>query len=193
MNADTWETEIAQVVLTLRSGGVVLYPTDTIWGLGCDPENSAAVRKLFELKGRPAQKSLILLADNWNRLAPYIKVLPIDQLEKLRKTSPRPLTVILPDAEGLAIGVTAEDQSVGVRVTDDPFCKALIEKFGKPITSTSANLSGMAFGGSFVDVDPSIVAGADYVVHWRQGEMVGGLASRVVRLLPEGKVEVIRE
>lgn len=189
MKAD-WELEIEACLQCLDSGGVLLYPTDTIWGLGCDPRNGEAVKRLFELKGRPADKSLILLASSLEQVRGIAGEVPELILEE--SLSARPTTVVYPSSTALAPGVAAADGSVAIRIAQDPFCKALTAAFGMPITSTSANLSGQAFAGSFADVAEPIVAGADYVVRWRQAEKISAQPSRILKLSPDGKVQVLR-
>jgi L-threonylcarbamoyladenylate synthase len=185
-----WEQEIEECLDCLRRGGVLLYPTDTIWGLGCDPRNAEAVTNLFELKGRPADKSLILLAGNVDQVKAIVGDIPNAILPEL--ATDRPTTIVYPSCITLAPGVAGADGSVAIRIAKDPFCQALAAAYGFPIVSTSANISGQAFAGSFADIDRSIIAGADKVVSWRQTEKIVAQPSRILKVLDDGKVQLIR-
>ena len=184
--------DVSACLQALRAGGVILYPTDTIWGLGCDPRNADAVRRLFSLKQRPPEKSVLLLAAGMEQVEMVAGEIPAGTEAQI-SGSDRPLTIIYPNADGLAHGVCAEDGSVGIRIPDDPFCKALTEAYGFPITSTSANLSNQPFDGSFSDVPSAIVEGADHVVVWRRAAKVDRRPSRIVKWMGAGEWLVIRE
>jgi len=190
MNED-WKTELDHCIETLRKGGVILYPTDTLWGLGCDATNEEAVQKIFRLKNRPGAKSMIVLLDSENRLESYVREIP-EQAYTLIEYAEKPLTIIYDGARNLAQSVVAEDGSIGIRIVKDEFCKKLIERFRKPIVSTSANLSGQVPPVSFTEIDSSIRNGADYVVNLRQQE-ISRQASTVIRLRKNGTIEILRK
>lgn len=184
--------DINQALETLKSGGLILYPTDTIWGIGCDATNVAAVEKVFALKGREKEKSMILLLHNDNQLAGYVNDIP-DVAYELIEVTDRPLTIIYSHAKNLAPNAIAADGSVAIRVVDHPFCTQLLQRFRKPIVSTSANLSGAPAPQCFDDIDESIKAGVDYVVEFGQREQGEGRASMIMKLDPSGKFEFIRK
>jgi L-threonylcarbamoyladenylate synthase len=187
-----WTAEIPAALQCLQAGGILLYPTDTIWGLGCDPRDAAAVEKLFTLKGRPKEKSLILLASSVQQVQSIVTEIPPAAIDLLQSRSDRPLTIIYPQARGLAPDVASQDGSIAIRITQDPFCQALITAFGHPVTSTSANLSGQSFNGSFSDIPASIIDGAHCVIRHRQGETIHALPSRIIKILPGNQIQVIR-
>jgi L-threonylcarbamoyladenylate synthase len=187
-----WESDLASCLACLRAGGVILYPTDTIWGLGCAPSSAAAVSKIYDMKGRGAEKSLILLASSLDQVSRLVGDIPDAARQQMKEAGDRPITIIYPRVLGAASAVAAADGSLAIRVTVDPFCKALIDAFGHPVTSTSANLSGQPFTGSFADIHRSLVQSADYVVRWRQAEEIHAAPSRIVKLLEDGNVQEIR-
>lgn len=187
-----WQSELAECVACLQSGGVLLYPTDTIWGLGCDPRNGAAVQKIFDLKGRSADKGLILLANSMSMVEKLVDAVPPMAHALMAEAGERPLTIVYPSGRGVVPQVLAPDGSMAIRIPADPFCLALIQALGHPITSTSANISGDHFPGSFEFVDRHILNGVDYVVHWRQSEEIIAASSRIVKLLPDGGLQVVR-
>ncbi|MFN8165177.1 MAG: L-threonylcarbamoyladenylate synthase [Bacteroidia bacterium] len=191
MNQDMLN-EIRKAADVLRKGGIILYPTDTIWGIGCDATNPDAVEKIYKLKNRPGQKSMIILLDVEGRLNSYVKEIP-EQAFDLIEVSDKPLTIIYDGAKNLAPNLIAEDGSIAIRITGDDFCKNLIGRTGKPLVSTSANLSGQPSPASFHDIDPEIVNGVDYVVNWRQEERNNGKASSIIRIRRGGLFEIIRK
>lgn len=191
-SSQTIEQEIANALQVLKKGGLILYPTDTIWGLGCDATNDEAVEKIFQLKERDASKSLILLIDNENKLNRYIKDIP-EQAWDLIEFSTRPLTIIYDQGLNVSKKAIADNGSIAVRVTKDPFCKQLIYKFGKPIISTSANISGAPSPASFSEIDSRVLNGVDYVVNLRQNEKTGNQASVIIQLGAKGQIKFIRK
>ena len=142
----TFEEDIKESLNTLRQGGVILYPTDTIWGLGCDPTNEAAVNKIFKIKSRGESKSLIILVDGLSMIERYVTEIP-EIVYELADVSDTPLTIIYPRGKNLATGVCNEDGSVAIRICHDEFCRELLNRFRKPIVSTSANISGVPLQG----------------------------------------------
>ena len=181
-----------QALETLKAGGIILYPTDTIWGLGCDATNPEAVEKIFNLKGRDKGKSMIVLLGNDNQLQSYVQEIP-DVAYELIDVSEKPLTIIYSNAKNLATNVVAEDGSVGIRVVNHPFCEQLIQRFRKPIVSTSANFSGQPSARNFAEIDPILIESVDYVVKFGQDDLAEGKASTIMKLDPSGKFEFIRK
>jgi len=184
--------EIQAAEEELLMGNVILYPTDTVWGLGCDAENAKAVRKIFEIKQRPESKTMIVLVADTEMLRRYVKELP-EGFEKLLEGQERPTTYVLSGALNLPQEVIADDGTIAVRITDDEFCHKLIRQCGRPVISTSANVSGKPAASSFADVSESIKQRVDHVVRWRQGEKVEAKPSRIIKVEPNGDQTVLRE
>lgn len=185
--------DLKNALEVLRNGGVILYPTDTIWGLGCDATNADAVRRVYDIKRRADNKSLIVLIDTAARIPSYVQDAP-DVAFSLIELATSPLTVIFEGARNLAPNViNAEDQSVGIRVATDDFCPALIQRFRKPIVSTSANISGQPAPACFNEIDQRIIDSVDYVVRHRQDDTSKHKASGIVKIGRNGEVKVIRE
>lgn len=183
--------DIKYCLETLHQGGLILYPTDTVWGIGCDATNEKAVSKIYTLKNRNEQKSMIIL------LAEESDVLNYTDQENLTifdyiKGIQKPTTVIYEKAKNLAPNLLAGDGSVGMRIVKDKFCKDLISEFGKPIVSTSSNVSGYPPPMVFSDIDIKIIEGVDYVVKYRQDDMQPALPSTVIRLNENGSVTILR-
>ncbi|MFD2513408.1 L-threonylcarbamoyladenylate synthase [Pontibacter locisalis] len=173
-------------------GNVILYPTDTVWGIGCDAENAEAVKKIFEIKEREESKSMILLMADLDMLRHYINEVPAE-LEKLIQEQQRPTTYVLTGAKNLPEEVIAEDGSIAIRITKDEFCHRLVRQVDRPIVSTSANISGEPAAASFKDVSDKIKERVSHIVRWRQDEEVDAKPSRIVKIEPGGKQTVIRE
>jgi L-threonylcarbamoyladenylate synthase len=189
----TIDNEIKKAVEVLKQGGTILYPTDTVWGLGCDATDEKAVQKIFEIKQRDEAKSLILLLDEDTKLNRYVRDVPAIAWD-LVELSDSPLTIIYTGPYNLAPNVVnKEDNTVGIRVTRDEFCKALIRKFGKPIVSTSANKSGDPTPGNFQEIDPEILNGVDYIVNLRQKEVTKARPSAIMKVAPNGEVKILRK
>ena len=191
MNDGLFRDDIEKALEVLHAGGTLLYPTDTIWGLGCDATNTAAAEKIFQLKNRPAQKSfVVLIADERDILkytaSPDLAI--FDYLENCIK----PTTVIYEHALGLAENITAADGSVAIRICKDEFCRHLIKRFRKPIISTSANTSGMPAPADFYEVEERIKSGVDYVVKYRQQEIIKNVPSAIIKW-QNGSPLIIRE
>lgn len=176
---------------TLRNGGIVLYPTDTIWGIGCDATNDEACKRISALKGRADNKSFVLLADGFPMIQKYIPEFP-DVCYDLADFATKPLTIIYPDAKGLAPSVVAEDGSVGFRITTDPVCVKLIRSIRKPLVSTSANLSGEPSPTEFADIHSNITEGVDIIVEDRLKEK-RTKASQIIKIGLTGEVKIIRK
>ena len=174
----------------LHAGGVILYPTDTIWGLGCDATNAAAVEKIFAIKNRPPAKSLIVLVADERDLLQYVAAPDLQVFDYL-DTVAKPTTVIYDGIIGLAANLLAEDGSAGIRIVKEIFCKHLIKRFRKPIVSTSANISGETAPGTFSGVTAPVKVAVDYIVQYRQSDNTVAAASAVVKW-ENGCVTVIR-
>jgi L-threonylcarbamoyladenylate synthase len=183
--------DIEKALEVLRNGGTILYPTDTVWGLGCDATNPEAVDKIFALKQRPPQKSCILLLADRRDLLQYVTALDLSVFEYLENVT-KPTTVIYPDVTGVAENLISEDGTVAFRVVDEPFCKHLIKRFRKPIVSTSANISGAPTPANFGEIGPEIRNGVDYTVGYRQDDNSIREPSAIVRWSADGDHIVIR-
>lgn len=183
--------EIKTTLKYLKEGKIILYPTDTIWGVGCDATNSQAVNRIFELKKRMESKSMIILLDDAEKLKDYVSDVP-DITMDLVNSVDSPLTVIYQGAKGLAKNVIASDGTIAIRVTQDPFCKELIRQFGKPIVSTSANVSGTRDPITFSQIPMVIKKGVDYQVNHNRDRIVKAKASRIIKLEPSGEFTIIR-
>jgi L-threonylcarbamoyladenylate synthase len=186
------QKEINNALEVLRSGGLILYPTDTIWGIGCDATNEEAVNKVYKLKRRSDARSMIVLLDNPNKLDSYVSNIPA-QAWQLIEYSEQPLSIVFDSARNLADSAIAEDGSIGIRIPKDEFCIKLIQKFRKPIISTSANLSGERSPSNFSEISETIRSGVDYIVNLRQNENKPSKASVVIRLRENGQIEFLRK
>lgn len=185
------EADIRHAAEVLRNGGIILYPTDTVWGLGCDPTNSAAVDKIFSIKKRDKDKSLLMLVDSESRLRNYVKDIPEIAYE-LIDVAVRPLTIIYDAVSGIAPTACADDGSAGIRITKERFSSALCRKFGKPVVSTSANFSGTPSPKRFSEIDPELIAKADYVVRYRQKDESAAEPSDIIKVSEGGLIKIIR-
>lgn len=191
------EDDIKQAVECMRKGGVILYPTDTVWGIGCDATNAEAVKRVYEIKQREDSKALICLVDSDARMQRYFRNVPdvawqlIDSLKEA--TDAKPTTLILDGAINLAPNLIAEDGSLGIRITNEPFSKELCFRFQKAIVSTSANISGEPAAQNYCDIDPRILEAVDYVCWSRRQEHKPHTPSSIIKLKENGEVTVIRK
>ncbi len=185
------EIDLKNALDVLRKGGVILYPTDTIWGIGCDATNAEAVARVYKIKQREESKALICLVDNPDRMQRYFRQIP-DVAWDMADYATSPLTLILDGANGVAPNLIAEDGSLGIRVTHEEFSRQLCYKFQKPIVSTSANISGMPSPKRFADISEDIKSQVDYIVQFRRGEKAPKEASKIVKIKLDGEVKVIR-
>jgi len=183
---------IQQTVIHLRKGNTILYPTDTIWGLGCDATNERAVRKIFTIKKRPDTKSMLLLASSPAMVREYVAALPDEALQIISEEQ-RPLTIIYPDARNLPERLIAKDGSIGIRITREPFCRELITQLGKPLVSTSANFSGFPFPGSFDQIDLKIIQMVDFVVPRKDPGTSLNIPSKIIKIDSSGGIKIIRK
>lgn len=175
----------------LNDGGSLLYPTDTIWGIGCDATNPEAVKKVYAIKRRSASKALVCLVADFSMLQKYITKIP-DDLQSILEAQTKPTTVIFSHPTGLAKNLLAEDHSVAIRICKNHFCQQLIKKFGRPIVSTSANISGSPAPASFDQIDPKIIKSVDYVVNLPL-EKKGATPSQIIKIGADQKITIIRE
>ena len=187
-----FDEDIKNCLKTLKEGGVILYPTDTVWGLGCDATNSKAVEKIFEIKSRSESKGLIILVDSISMLERYVMEIPPIALD-LIEVSDIPLTIIYPNAKNLAIGIPADDGSVGIRICSDIFCAELLRRYRRPIVSTSANISGKSSPAYFEEISQSIVDAVDYTVLYNREDRLKHKASPVIKVETNGEIKVIRK
>jgi len=185
------KTEIENTIKVLASGGTIIYPTDTIWGIGCDATNDKAVAKVFDLKQRSESKSLIILVDSISMLQLYIPDIP-DEIPSFLNKTMRPTSVIYNDPKGLASNVVAADNTVAVRIVQNKFCKALIREFGGPIVSTSVNLSNQPSPARFDEIDPLLLKQVDYIVNLPAVESKS-TASQIIKVGDLGEIEYIRK
>ena len=186
-----FNTDIEACLRVLESGGLILYPTDTIWGIGCDATNESAVEKIFALKKRIETKALIVLIADERSLLQYVASPHIEVFDYIQGVS-KPTTIIYENAIGLASNLLAEDGSVGIRICADEFCKHLIKRFRKPIVSTSANVSGFPPPKVFSDIDIAVKEGVDYMVHYRQDDTISVEPSAVVKCNKDGSFTILR-
>lgn len=175
-----FETDIQNCVNTLQNGGVILYPTDTIWGLGCDATNEDAVKKIFAIKQRSESKSLIVLVADEQDILQYVSAPDLSLFDYLDGQE-QPVTVIYDGVIGLADNVLAADGSAGIRMAKDVFCRALVKRFGKPIVSTSANVSGAPAAKTYAGISDEIKNRVDYIVAHRRDEQVNAQPSKIIR------------
>ncbi|MBE6335686.1 MAG: threonylcarbamoyl-AMP synthase [Lentimicrobiaceae bacterium] len=186
-----FDVEINKCCDLLKQGKVILYPTDTIWGIGCDATNVKAVEKIFTIKERAKGKGLIVLVDSIEMLKEYVKNFPLIAPDII-KAAKNPLSIIYSESKGLAKNISP-DNTVCIRVVDNEFCKALINKFGRPITSTSANLAGDTAPSIFVEITDYIKSSVDYVVDLYHDVLTKPKASTIIRLYEDNRFTVIRQ
>jgi L-threonylcarbamoyladenylate synthase len=184
--------DIKAALEVLQKGGVILYPTDTIWGIGCDACNEDAVKKVYTIKNRVDSKSMLVLMENLALIERYVTEVP-DIAYDLIELTDKPLTIIFDGAKSLAKNLIAEDGSVGIRVTAEKFSSELIRRFRRPIVSTSANLSGNPSPACFDEIDQEIIDAVDYVVKYRQDDRQKAVPSSIMKLGRGGEIKIIRE
>ena len=188
----TREQDIKNAVEVMRKGGVILYPTDTVWGIGCDVTNPDAVKKVYEIKHRDDSKALICLVDSDHRLQRYVRNVP-DVAWQLFDCAVKPTTIILDGAVNLAPNLIAEDGSIAIRITQEPFSKELCYRFQKAIVSTSANISGEPAASNYCDISEEILNAVDYVCWSRRQEHKPHTPSSIIKLNEDGQVKIIRK
>ncbi|MGI4021456.1 MAG: L-threonylcarbamoyladenylate synthase [Janthinobacterium lividum] len=184
--------EVTKALKVVQDGGIILYPTDTIWGIGCDATNTEAVKKIYQLKQRDESKSMIILLDNDNKLLSYVREVP-DIAYDLIEFAENPLTLILSGAKNISPALINTDGSIGIRVVKHEFCQQLIQRLRKPLVSTSANISGKPAPKHFMTIDPEIIEGVDYVVDLEQHDLQEKKQSTIMKLEPDGRFSFIRK
>ena len=190
--SSTYQAEVDKTVASLRRGFVILYPTDTIWGLGCDITNASAVKRVYEIKNRPENKPMVVLMSSIEMLREYIHFVH-PRVETLLSHHRQPLTLIYDNVIGLPDHVMSDQDTCAIRICSDPFCQAVIDKFGKPIISTSANLANDPYPKTFESINPIIKEESDYIVSIRQEEQKEALPSIVARYNRKGELEFLRK
>ena len=188
----TQKEDIKNAIDAMRKGGIILYPTDTVWGIGCDATNAEAVAKVYKIKQRDDSKALICLADLVDRVQRYVRDVPSVAWD-LMEIADKPTTVILDGAVNLAPNLIAEDGSIGMRITNEEFSKELCYRFQKPIVSTSVNISGEPAAQNYCDIAPEILEAADYVCWTRRQEHKPHKPSSIVKIGRDGQVTIIRK
>ena len=186
-----FQIDIEKCLEILNQGGVVLYPTDTIWGIGCDATNSVSVERIYNIKRRHEAQTMLTLVDGMDMLAAYVDDVPQIATQLMKETT-RPLSIIYPKAKNLAKNLIAIDGSIGIRIVQEPFCSQLIKVYGKPLVSTSANISGAPSPGNFNEISDEIRAAVDYMVRWRQDDMQPATASSIVKVNVDGSYRLLR-
>ena len=192
MNFDEYKEDIRAAVEVMNHGGLILYPTDTIWGIGCDATNAEAVKRVYEIKKRDDSKALITLVDSEAKIEFYVREVP-DVAWDMIEIADKPLTLIYDGARNLAPNLLAEDGSVGIRVTNEAFSKELCFRFRKAIVSTSANISGEPSPAVFSEISEEIKSAVDYIVDFRREETGHPKPSSIIKLGKGGEVKIIRE
>jgi L-threonylcarbamoyladenylate synthase len=192
MSESDFEDDIINALKVLHSGGSILYPTDTIWGIGCDATNMKSVENIYRIKQRVESKSLIVLVHSFEQLKNYIDKVP-DVTYDLLKCIENPVTVIYSNARNLAPNVVAEDGTIGIRIVKEEFCIELIRRFGKPIVSTSANISGEVAPVTFSHISKEILNSIDYVVKYKQQVFSQSKPSTIIRLMETGEYIILRQ
>jgi L-threonylcarbamoyladenylate synthase len=186
-----FNTEVEAALEAVRRGGVILYPTDTIWGLGCDATDAAAVKNIYNIKQREDSKSLIILVADERDVLQYVAAPDLAVFDFLEQQT-RPTTVVFSGAINLPDALVAEDGSIGIRIVQDEFCRHLVKRLRKPIVSTSANISGQPSPRFFADISQEVKAQVDHVVQWRQDDHTPSLPSQIIRWKGNGEFEYIR-
>ena len=189
--AEQFEEDITQCLEVLKRGGTILYPTDTIWGLGCDATNGVAVRKIYDIKKRDDSKSLIVLVSDERDILQLVAAPDLQAFDYLTEQD-RPTTMIFDGALGLPDNLVASDGSIAIRIAQDEFCRHLIRRLRKPLVSTSANISGEPSPQSFAEVSSAVKEQVDYIVKWRQDDTTPAVPSRIVKWNGDGSVTIIR-
>jgi L-threonylcarbamoyladenylate synthase len=191
MEKTLFETEVDHALEVLKSGGVILYPTDTIWGLGCDATNENAVKRIYEIKKREDSKSMIILVADERDVLRYVAAPDLSVFDFIEEQT-RPTTIIFEHAVGLPDNLVADDGSIAIRIVRDEFCRHLLKRLRKPIVSTSANISGNASPKNFLEISGEIKNTVDHIVKWRQDDVTIAQASQIIKWNNNGTRTVIR-
>lgn len=188
---DDFFSDIEKCLEVLRQGGIILYPTDTVWGLGCDATDANAVEKIYRLKRRPVNKAMVVLVAEQKDILRYVSQTHLQVFDYLQTLS-KPTTIIYQGIIGVADNLVGDNGTMGIRIIQEPFCKHLIKRFRKPVVSTSANLSGEPTPRFFKEISEDVIKGADYVVNYRQHEDLIAEPSSIIKWNKDGTVTVIR-
>lgn len=191
LNSMDFEKDIQECLTVLKNGGIILYPTDTIWGIGCDATNAKAVEKIFKLKRRPDEKAMIVLVAEERDVLRYVANADLRVFDYLQQYQ-KPVTVVYEGALGFADNLVGKDGSIAIRICNDSFCKHLIKRFRKPIVSTSANISGQPAARFFSDIDDEIKNSIDYIVKYRQDDKTISMPSSVIKWNKDASVTILR-
>lgn len=196
MDENKLKETVSAAVKTMKDGGVILYPTDTVWGIGCDASNAEAVAKVYDIKKRSDSKSLVLLACDMDMICRYVKEMP-EMAVSLIEVNDKPMTIVYPDAitapgYGLARNCVAEDSSVGIRIPLSDYCRRMVRSLGKPVVSTSANISGEPTPKCFADISETIKKAVDYIVYPELESESTGISSSVIKVGVDGEIRIIR-
>jgi L-threonylcarbamoyladenylate synthase len=186
------QLDINKAFQVLKDGGIILYPTDTIWGIGCDATNADAVKKIYKLKQRNETKSMLVLVEDPNRILRHVKEIP-EIAWQLIEVSDKPMTIIYPGAINLAQNLINDDGTIGIRVVHDEFCEKLLAKLNRPIVSTSANISNQFAPAIFDEITDEIKNGVDYIVAWRQEDTSKATPSSIIKVGLGGEIDIIRQ
>ncbi len=184
--------DIEKALEVLRNGGTIVYPTETIWGIGCDATRQEAVEKVYRIKKRMDSKSMLILVEDQDRLADHLEEIPETAYHILQHTD-QPVTIIFPGGRNLAPGLLAEDGSIGIRIVKHEFCQRLIRQLDRPLVSTSANFAGLPAPARFKDIDSRILDQADYVVRYQQDKKNPGKASGIIKIFKDQSIQIIRK
>ena len=188
------KSDLQAALKVLREGGVILYPTDTVWGIGCDATNAGAVARVYEIKKRADSKAMLVLLDGAGKLQGYMENVPETAWMLLEANEgQRPMTIIYPHAKNLAPNLLAEDGSVGIRITEEPFSKALCEQLRHPLVSTSANISGEPAAQLFSEISPEILEAVDYVCFFRRDDNSPAQPSSIIKIDDKERINIIRK
>ncbi len=184
--------DINKALEVLKAGGVILYPTDTIWGIGCDATNAEAVKRVYEIKNREDSKAMLVLMENPNRLNSYVDEVP-EIAWDLIDANDKPMTLIYPGAKNLAPNLINSDGTIGIRISNEEFTQNLIQRFKRPIVSTSANISGDPSPANFLEINEKLKELVDYVVEYRQDDMEKASASSIIKIGVGGEIQILRK
>ena len=184
--------DINKALEVLKAGGVILYPTDTIWGIGCDATNAEAVKRVYEIKNREDSKAMLVLMENPNRLNSYVDEVP-EIAWDLIDANDKPMTLIYPGAKNLAPNLINSDGTIGIRISNEEFTQNLIQRFKRPIVSTSANISGDPSPANFLEINEELKELVDYVVEYRQDDMEKASASSIIKIGVGGEIQILRK
>jgi len=184
--------DINKALEVLKAGGVILYPTDTIWGIGCDATNTEAVKRVYEIKNREDSKAMLVLMENPNRLNSYVDEVPEIAWDLIDATD-KPMTLIYPGAKNLAPNLINSDGTIGIRISEEDFTMRLIQRFKRPIVSTSANISGDPSPANFLEINEELKELVDYVVEYRQDDMEKASASSIIKIGVGGEIQIFRK